>query len=181
MNRTILPILVFVLGLTSCGLLDDIEKASKFEIPLETTVTLPSINVLTDTLELDSIHVETAAATIFDIAGTDTTKIERLKLKSLKVSITKPSKGNFDFLKFAKIYIKSDKHPEIQLAYITDVPDNASSPLSFDVYESDFKKYLFQSDKFTLRVSYLADKVTTEPYEIKIMPVFFIDLKVLGQ
>jgi len=180
MKNAILPLLCLIFSMNSCGLLDDIEKASKFEVPLETTVTLPQVSVLTDTLKLENVEVETAAATIFDIAGTDTSKIEKLSLNSLKVSISKPKNGDFDFLKFAKIYIQSDKYPEIELASITEVPDNASSPLSFQVYTSDFKKYVF-SDKFILRVVYLADKETSEPYEVKISPVFSIDLKVLGQ
>lgn len=105
--------------------------------------------------------------------------IDKIALKSIKLSITTPESGNFDFLKSIEVYLKADGLDPVMIASKTSIPDGLGKVLELETSGADIKEFI-KKDKFKLDVKTVTDKLITQDHELKINAVFFVDAKILG-
>jgi len=167
---------MLVLALNAC---DKIDKLTQFDLHLDNTITLPEGLPANIPYKFNDIYISLEDLSIFKDNNTTQELIEEAKLKELKLSITAPPDGNFNFLKDLEIYLSADNLPEIKIAWIYDHPDDNQNILYMNLSDVDLTEYL-KKDSIKIGVSALTDEVLKEDYTIKIEYTFFIDAKILG-
>ena len=149
----------------------DMDYSTEFQIKSSIGFNLPFTIATPD--------IKTNSESEFSIKDTKKDLIEKITLKSLSLSITNPTNGNFDFLKSVEIYIKADGLDPVLIASKTNIQDGSGNKISLDVTQTDIKEYI-KKDKFGLEVKSVTDKLITKDHTLKVDAVFFVDAKVLG-
>jgi len=178
MKKILFPLFLVVFALSSCG---DLSKLTQFDMPLSQSVTINKDMVVAN-MPIDSIMtpaIETKSAEFFSTNNIKTDFIEKISLKEMKLIITSPTAGNFNFLKAIDISIVADSLAAIKIASLTDVPANASTSLQLTVSSDDLKPYLLKNS-IKLKIKISADETIPADYTIDVKPTFLIDAKVLG-
>ena len=101
-------------------------------------------------------------------------------MTELKLTITTPVSGNFNFLKSIDIFINATGLTETRLAWKDLVPSNGVNILNLDLATIDLKEFIKQ-DTISLRVYTVTDEFLTSDYNINVHSVFYVDAKILGQ
>jgi len=179
MKKNLFQLFLVVFALSSCG---DLNKLTQFDLPLSQLVTIKKDMVVAN-MPIDSIMtpaIVTKSEEFFNTNNIKTDFIEKISLKEMKLSITSPTTGNFNFLKTIEISIMADNLNMIKIATLTDVPTNGSTDLLLDVSKDDLKPYLLKNS-IKLKIKINADETIPTDYDIDVKPIFLIDLKVLGK
>lgn len=153
---------------------------TQFEMDYETSVTINSTIGVNLPFNLFSPDIITNSESVCEVNNTRKDLIEKLVLQELKLTITSPVTGNFDFLKSVVIHITADGLPETEVARNDNIQDGVGMVLSINPVSIDLKEYI-KKDKFILKVTTVTDQIITSDHTIKINAGFFVDAKVLGQ
>lgn len=176
MRKLIIPLFAFVLVLTSCN---ELGKLTQFDLAFNTTVTVPAIPLVVDTpLVVSSPVVNTQIGAFLSTKGIDAGSVQKISLKTLELSINSPVTANFNFLKTLEIYLV-DGATEIKIASLTSIPVTGLTTVSANVESVDLTKYILK-ESFALKFKLHVDETTPSVYELKVKPVFVLDLKILG-
>lgn len=171
------------LPLVNCSVVDDIAEAvnelTKFDLDYETSYTLNPVPIVGVPVSLFTSDIESNTETTFENNNTNADNIESIKLKSLRIQISSPETGNFNFLEYIQIYISTEKVQEVEIANLFDIENTNSNTIELNAIDTELKAYL-KEDTFKMRIVAVADETTTEPYEIDFFAVFQVDAKVLG-
>ncbi|MGB1270076.1 MAG: hypothetical protein ACPG45_10095 [Flavobacteriaceae bacterium] len=173
--KNILYICLLVV-LSQCDIID---KFTQFNIDHQTEFTVGSSTVINTPIDINTPDITTNSSSEFSNNDTRADLIESIKLTSLKLSINSPTDGNFNFLKSVTIYIDADGLDEIEIASITDIPDDDMDTLDLITSGSDLKAYI-KKDSYTLRVETVTDQLISEDHVIKADSRFRVDAKILG-
>jgi len=175
MKKIIILIISFI-SFFSCK---EIDKLTQFNLDMETMVTINAglpVNVPFDIL---TPPIPTQSTQTFENNNTSKDLIEQAKLKRMKLSITAPSNGNFDFIKDLEIYISADGLPEKKIAWEYDHQNDGNNTLNLETTTVDLKDYI-KKDAINIHVKTVTDELLTQDYEIKIEYTFFINAEILG-
>lgn len=175
--RKLLIYFILIVSVFSCKKVD---KWTQFDMAYETTVTISSSTGVNLPFNIITPDITTNSESTFELNNTRKDLVEKLVLKELKLTITSPSNGNFDFLKSIKIYINSSSLPEAEIASKLDIQDGVGNVVLLNTSSSDIKEYI-KADKFSLRLETTTDELLTVDYDVKVNAVFFVDAKILGQ
>jgi len=177
MKKILFPLLFVVLGLSSCEALSEL---TKFDMPFTQSVTIPKQVVVKDsTLDMTTPDMQSNSADFFTKNNIKTDMIQKISLKELKLNVTDPTDGNFNFLKTIEISILSDSLPAIKIASLSEIPVSTDTTLVLTVDPIDLKQYILE-DKFKFKITITADETIQKDYTIELKPIFLVDVKVLG-
>jgi len=177
MKKILFPLLFVVLGLSSC---DALGELTKFDMPFTQSVTIPKQVVVTNTpVDLTTPDMQSNSANFFAKNNIKTDLIQKISLKELKLNVTSPTDGNFNFLKTIEIYILTDSLPAVKIASLSEIPVSTDTTLVLTVDPVDLKQYILK-DKFKFKITITADETIQKDYTIELKPIFLVDVKVLG-
>lgn len=165
----------FTLLFASC---EQVAQFTQFDIPYNTEFTIPATGLVPIPIDLTSPAIETNIEQRFKNFNTSAALIEKITLKSLKVSIVSPVGEDFSFLENATLYIDADGLDEIKIASKDPVP-TTGDVLEFDVTGVDLEDYI-KSESFTLRLRAAMDETLSVDHKVKSEMVFNVDAKILG-
>ncbi len=168
--------LLLVVTEFSCKKIADI---TKFNLPYQTEATIEAGVATLLPFDLQTPQVTTASDADYQGYKTARKLVQSVTLNSLRLTVQRPEKRTFDFLKKIEVYISADEHAEILLATKDNIPDNVGNQLELEPTSEELKKYL-TSDKFNLRLKVTTDKIVNQDVNIKIDANFKIDANVMG-
>jgi hypothetical protein len=181
-NTGIMALLAFImLSFAGCKDAEEIaDKLTQFTFGTEYTFKVPPNSILDIPVSIVTPEIETKSNTTFSDNNTRADMVERINLKELTLTVTSPSDGSLKFLKSVDIKVAAEGLPEVRVAYKDVVPNDVKGFLTLDVTGVELKQY-FTKDKYTLRITVVADEAITEEYVIRSNGLFFVDAKILGQ
>lgn len=174
--KNFIYILAVLLSFSSCKLLD---KLTQFNLPYSTSFTIPAAPIPGILGDIFTPDITTNSEQVFSNNNTKSNLLEKVLLKSIKLTITSPTGKTFDFLKSADVFISADGLDEIKVASINDIDDAVGNSINMVTTNDDLKEYL-KKDKIKIRVGTTTDKIVTENVTIKTDAIFFVDAKILG-
>lgn len=125
MKRISLALVVlFSFLAVACEKVDDMLT---FYIDEEETITIASNFPVGTLLPLTPITVTTNSEETFKNNKTRAELVKDVTLNRLNLTITDPQGENFNFLKKIEIYISSENKAEVMIAYLEEVPANATT------------------------------------------------------
>ncbi len=152
-------------------------KGIRFKIKYESDFIIESGGFLDLPFDVFTPDITTNSEQQFEANDTRKDKIEEIKLESLKLSLTAPTGGNFDFLKSIELYIKADGLDEVKYAFLNQVPDGQTI-LTMNTIDINLAEYI-KKDKFSLRAKTVQDKILSQDAEIKANIVFDVRARLL--
>jgi hypothetical protein len=158
-----------------------IDRLTQFNYETDYVVRVPATPVVAGVpLSVVTPEIKTRSDEAFSANSTRADMIERISLTALTLTVQSPSNGSLRFLKSVDIHAVAEGLPEIRIAYKDLVPDNVGTTLDLDVTNAELKEY-FKKDKYSLRITVVADETVPEEHLVNAHGVFFVDAKVLGQ
>ena len=158
---------------------DKIDELTHFKLEYQKTVTIPSSAVVDLPFNVQSPEIESNAETEFESNHTRKDLVEKIELTKMELRIKSPEDGNFNFLNSIEVYIYSEQHEEVKIAYLEDIPADGRQKLKLNTVRKNLMKYI-KEDHFKLRLATRTDEVITRNHEILVDTEFFVDAKILG-
>lgn len=167
-TRGLLGILLvaFTLFIVSCGE-DNDPTTIEFDLDYTSSVTVPASTGLNLPFDLFSPTVTTNAESRFGSNNTNKELVSEITLGSLVATITSPSDQRFDFVDEITLYIQADGLSEIEIASVTDVPDNVGATLEFTTTGNNLRDYLVK-DSFVIRAEVTTGQNIAEEVDIQL-------------
>ncbi|MGO4817986.1 hypothetical protein [Flavobacterium sp. W22_SRS_FP1] len=156
-----LAIAVFGLLAISCSVIDSLLT---FSINNQTSVTIPAGFPVNTPIDF-SAETASNSSTVFENNNTKADLVKDVRLKELKLTITKPTDKNFSFLKSIHMYISTNNSDEIELAFLDDI-NSTSNTLTLTQSSEKLDKYL-KAESFTLRVKTVTKETVSENITVK--------------
>lgn len=176
MKKTSLFILIAIFFLSSC---DFLSEFTKFDLPYETSFTVPLIVASDSTLSIETPSINTGIADAVSQYNTGLDLIEEIKLTSMTLTLASPMGGDFGWLSTIEIFINATGQEELALAFDTSVADDAGAVLELETATADLQEYI-KLDDFGLRFSIGTDETVLEEQEVTLNMVMHVDAKILG-
>jgi hypothetical protein len=178
-TRGLLGILLvaFTLFIVSCGE-DNDPTTVQFDLDYTSSISIPANSVISLPFDLLSPTITTNAESTFGANNTNTNLISEIRLGTLVATITSPSDQRFDFIDDITLYIEADGLSEVEIASVTDVPDNVGTTLEFTTTGNNLKEYLVK-DSFKIRAEVTTDKKITERVEVTLESKFNVTADVI--
>ena len=145
-------LLVLVATTTACDTIDDLLT---FYINEEESIVVES-NFPIGLIALDPVTVPTNSEETFKNNKTRAELVKDVTLNKLTLTIAKPEEGepassDFDFLKSIEIYIDAEGQDEVRIAYLEEVPLDATS-LNLNLTNAKLDEYI-KGETYTIRTS----------------------------
>lgn len=156
-----LAIAVFGLLAISCSVIDSLLT---FSINYQTSVTIPAGFPVNTPIDF-SAETASNSSTVFENNNTKADLVKDVRLKELKLTITKPTDKNFSFLKSIHMYISTNNSDEIELAFLDDI-NSTSNTITLTPTSEKLDKYL-KAESFTLRVKTVTKETVSENITVK--------------
>lgn len=173
---------IFILGSVIIAMVGckAVDKLTQFEMDYNSSVVIPASIGIDLPSNIQTPDVVTNSESTFEVKDTRKDMIEEVQLTSLKLTITVPENGNFNFMKSISVFMSAEGVPETKIAWKENIANGAGSVLDLETSNEDLKEYI-KKDKFTLRLNTVTDELITTDHHIDIHSVFFVDAKILGQ
>ena len=179
MNYQKLYFIGFVLIAFLMGSCKQIDKLTIFDIDYSDKVIVESVIGINLPFNLNTPAITTNSESSFEINDTRKDLVEEIHVKSIKLTLTSPPSGNFDFLNTIKVYLSADGLDEKLLAWKEPVPDATGQSFTLDCSNEDFQEYI-KKDEIFLRMNTVTDKLILSDHEIQIDAVFEVNARILG-
>ncbi len=177
MKNSILLLLLFVVGISSCKKFD---KKTQFDITIENEIEIPSIVGVNLPFNLPTTSINTEINKQLEIRNKKKKKIEKIYLTDLELIVLSPAGKNLNFLKGVKVYISAEGLDEILVAEAENLPNTNSQHLKIPTHsEIDLTEYV-KKDTVNLRVEVTTDETIFQKVKLNVKSTFWIDAKVLG-
>ena len=150
----------------------------KFQVPYESSITVPSSTGANLPLNLFSPEVSTTNAAEFELNDTRVDLLTSLILNKLELTISAPNNANFDFLKSITIFINAQDLPEVEIARLQDIPDSGSKTINIPSTKVELKEYI-KKGKFTLKANTVTDRFISQDIQIKVNTLFDAEATVI--
>ena len=171
-------IFLFVLAIAFSGC-KKIDELTQFDMDYDSSVDIPATTGINLPFNIFTPDITTNSESTFESNDTRKDLVEKIVLKTLELTVSKPSGEDFSFLKSIKITIKADGLADKEIAWDNAVPSNAGNKISLETTSDNLDEYI-KKDSFKLDVETVTDEVLTKDYTIDIHSVFFVDAKILG-
>ena len=162
--------------LNSCKKVD---QFTQFNMDFDNQIIIPSTVGINLPINILTPEMETNSESTFELNDTRKDLIEEIRLTSLTLSLQSPNGADFSFLESISIYMNAQDLPEVEIAWIENIPESIGNQISLNVSGNDFKEYI-KKDQFNLRVNTITDEIITADHTINISSSYFIDAKILG-
>ncbi len=174
-------IILLLAGMSTLFSCKQIDKLTQFDLDYSTNVTIKSATIvdLNTPFNFYTPAIKTNSNSELEVNDSRKDLVEQIKVKSLKMKVTSPAGGNFDFLKSIRIYISAEGLEEKMIAWKTDMKDDGSTTITLETADDNLKDYILK-DSFQLRTETVTDQLLTQDTDIEIDAVFWVDAKILG-
>lgn len=169
--KNLVILFITVTALAGC------RKMTEFKIHDSAEFVVPSTAVAFVPV-LSTMEVTTSSSYEFKNNGTDAKHVKEVKLDKVSLTITQPSGEDFSFLNSIHIYISASGLPEVELAYLDDIPSTAGNMLDLITTGATLDAYL-KKDGYQLRVQTVTDETFTENITIRSDMTFNVRAKLL--
>ncbi len=159
---------------------DELNDLADFEFDYETTFTVPGTIPVAVKDTIQSPVIETEISQYLEDNNTDESKINKITLEELELSINSPADSDFSFLKEIMIYIKADDMDEKLLASKTNITESIGDTLKFETTSDDLQEYLFK-ETYQLKAIVETQKAIDQDYELNAYVLFKADADVLTE
>lgn len=150
-----------------------IEKLTEFYIDYETYVLIEGSGGINLPFNFFSPEVKSNAEAEFAVQGSEKERAKEIRLHTMQLSIVRPNNANFNFLKEIKIFLSAEGLSEIEIAGLSDIPNNNVAILNLMVKNNNLREYIVK-DQFKLRAYAVTDENVIEDIEVKIYSNFFV-------
>jgi hypothetical protein len=168
-KRIALSLLVFCLLTVSCKKIGEIA----FNLDYQTSFQIPSSIGVNVPVTIPTPDVATNSSQEFRTQGIDPSKIREVRLSEIKLTVISPSGKTFSFLKSVHLYMVTPSLPEIEIAYLDNVPVNAAS-ISLISANADLAEYV-KGDSFKLRSRVVTRETVFQDVTIQ------VDMRIAGK
>ncbi len=159
---------------------EKIDKLTQFDKDYTYETTIGSVIGIDLPFDLPTPSIQTNISEELELNNSKVELIEQALVKKLKVTITNPEDGDFDFLNQIEIFINADGLTKEKVAFKYDIPNTIGNVLDMElVPDLDLQEYI-KKDKFTLDITIKTDKILFHDTDIKVDATFAIDAKILG-
>lgn len=172
MIKTRICLLLLSVLFLACEKVDELKE---FSIEQESEFTIPATGV--GPVPIPTTAVQNNAEQEFESNGADIKYVEKIRLSSLKLTITNPVTEDFSFLNSIHIYMEATGLPKVKIAYKDIVPENVSS-FDLETTGAILDEYLKQ-DSYSLIYETVTDELTTQDVTIRSDMVFQVKAKIL--
>jgi hypothetical protein len=155
-------VMFFAFVAVSCEKVDDLLT---FYIEEEETIKVESRFPVGALIPLTPVTVTTNSEETFKNNKTRAELVKDVTLNRLELTITDPAGENFDFLKKIEIYISSENKDEVKIAYLEEVPANATK-LSLKSTNAKLDEFI-KGDTYNIRTKAALAKPVSEDITIK--------------
>lgn len=155
-------VLLFSFLAMACEKVDDLLT---FYIEEEEIITIESHFPVGALVPLTPITVTTNSEETFKNNKTRAELVKDVTLNRLNLTITNPQGGNFNFLKKIEIYISSENKAEVKLAYLEEVPANATT-LHLKSTNAELDEFI-KGDTYSIRTQAVLAKPVSRDITIK--------------
>jgi len=163
MRKLILATIVLLAFVgVSCETINDLLT---FYINHDETITIPSNFPVGQVVPLTPITVTSNSEETFKNNKTRAELVKDVTLDKLTLTITDPQGGDFDFLESIELYISSDNKPDVKLAGLDAVPQNATQ-IELQSTNAELDEYI-KSDSYTIRTKAVLAKPVSSDVTIK--------------
>lgn len=177
MVKNLISSFVIILVLfSSCKKLSEL---TQFDIKHNTEITIQAGAAANLPFDVTTPEVATQSESEFEGRNTNSSLVQSVKLRQMKLNITDPDNRTFDFLNDIELYISAEGEEEILVSWKHDIADNAGNELLLETASEELKTYLVK-EKYRLRLKITTDKVLNEDVEVKVGSVFRVDADILG-
>ena len=174
--KNIIFLLITVAVLSGCEKLD---KLTQFDMNFDTSIDIPATVGVNLPFNIITPDITTNSESSFESNETNKDLIEKITLKTMEMTVSKPDGEDFSFLKSIEITIKADSLDDKKIAWLNDIPANAGSTITLETTPDDLKEYI-KKDSYKLDIKTTTDEILTQDYTIDIHNVFFVDAKIFG-
>jgi hypothetical protein len=161
---------------------DKIQKLTEFDIPYNTSFTIPATQLLGIGLPIDvpTPDITTNAESTFSSNGTAKDLIDNVKLSQLRMTINDSTHTQtFNFLRNATIYIKADGLAEAQIAKLDSIPLGVTV-VDFTTPSTNLTDYITKNS-FSLRIAATSRQASATAIKIDVTSNFHVNAKILNQ
>lgn len=176
MKYTMLFLIGVAVFFNSCKAIDSLTQFT-MEFDQETTIDA-TVPIPIGLFNIPTPKITTNSESTFDSENTHKDLVEQAILDRLKLEITSPTDGDFDFLESIKVYISAEGLDEVLIASLTTIPEGLKV-IELNPVGQNLEAYV-KKDEINLRVETQTDEILTRDYDLKIHTEFFIDAKILG-
>ena len=169
-------LLITVLLLPGCKA---VKKLTQFSLKFNQTIIIPSTVGINLPFNINTPPMATNSVAEFERNNTNSSLVERIELRQLRLKLTAPSNSDFSFLNSVKIFLSADGLPETLVAWRENIPDNVGKELDLQTTNADLKAYVMK-ERISLRVSTVTDKLIASEHHIDLEATFFVDARLLG-
>jgi len=169
--------IITILSFTSCK---EFDEWTQFDIEYNKTVTIDATTGINLPVNIPTPPIPTNSKSEFEVNNTAKKLVEKINLKSLKLTILSPDDADFSFLKSIEVYISAEGMSETKVAWKEDIPNNTGNVLKLNVSNTNLKDYILK-DEIKLRLKTVTDEILGKDHKIEVHSVFFVDARILGQ
>ncbi len=123
-------------------------------------------------------EMETNSEFEFESNNTRKDRVNSIKLKELKLTITSPSNETFSFLNSVEVYISSPNVSEKKVAFRESIPASVGTILVCDLVDLELQDYI-KEDRFTLRLRTVTDETIPQDVDIDVYTNFLVNAKLI--
>lgn len=177
MKKILIPVSFVLSLLSSCSVISEL---TKFDLPLEQSVTFPKEIVVSGIpVDVFSPEIETNSDDFLKQNNIKADLVDKITLRKMELIVSTPSDGNFNFIDSIDISILTDSLPEIRIASVDKITANTNGTLKLIVDPIDVKQYILKK-KIKLKITMSVNEGIPTNYIVDLKPTFLIDLKVIG-
>ena len=158
---------------------DKLDELTKFDIEYSQRATIPSSTGINLPFDIFTPEMETNSESKFAVNDTRKDLIEEITLTELELVLISPDTADFSFLNSIEVFISADGLDEIQIASLSEVPEDAGNRITLNTSDADLKEYI-KKDEFSLRLNTVTDELMSSDHELEVNSTFFVDAKILG-
>ena len=158
---------------------DKLDELTKFNMEYSQRATIPSSAGINLPFDIFTPEMETNSESKFAVNDTRKDLIEEIILTELELVVIAPDTADFSFLNSIEVFISADGLEEIQIASLSDVPENSGNRINLNTSDIDLKEYI-KKDEFSLRLNTVTDELMSTDHELEVNSTFFVDAKILG-
>lgn len=158
---------------------DKLDELTKFNMEYSQRATIPSSAGINLPFDIFTPEMETNSESKFAVNDTRKDLIEEIILTELELVVIAPDTADFSFLNSIEVFISADGLKEIQIASLSDVPEDVGNSITLNTSDIDLKEYI-KKDEFSLRLNTVTDELMSTDHELEVNSTFFVDAKILG-
>ena len=171
-SKILFAVFLSLFTITACK---EIEDLLTFTVSNDCSVTINAWTPVTIPLDLTTPAVTTNSSQQFQNNNSDASHVEDIRLSQLTLTITSPEGKTFSFLQSVKIYISTSSSDEIELAYLDNVPSNATT-IQLIPTTSKLDAYV-KSSSYSLRTEVVTQETLNQNVDIDVFSKFKVTAK----